>query len=135
MTNCEKINPERRILAKYWLEKADESLRAAQLSLTADMPSIAVNRLYYAVFYAASAFMAARGMDYGKHSAVQAAVHRNLIKTCLMPREMGQIYGRLFNARQDGDYKAFAIFEVEEVNEELAPATEFINRIRELLEL
>ena len=133
MSKIDQGEPEQRILAKYWLEKADESLRAARLSLEANMPSIAVNRLYYAVFYAASAFMAARGMDYGKHSAVQAAVHRNLIKPQLMSREMGQLYGRLFNARQDGDYKAFAVFAVDEVNEELAPATEFIRTIRELL--
>ena len=125
---------ERNALAKYWLEKADESLKSAQMSVDANMPSIAVNRLYYAVFYAASAFMAAKGMDYGKHSAVQAAVHRNLVKPKLISYEMGQLYGRLFNARQDGDYKAFAIFTCEEVNEEILPASIFIAQIRGLLE-
>jgi len=46
-------------LAEYWMEKADESLRAAKVLLDAGITGASMSRLYYAVFYAASALFAA----------------------------------------------------------------------------
>ena len=46
MTHQEKLN----VVISYWLEKAQESLAAAQDEMTACRLSFAVNRIYYACF-------------------------------------------------------------------------------------
>ena len=50
MTDQEK----RREIIKYWFEKAQESFDAAQDEMAANRLSFAVNRIYYACFYAVS---------------------------------------------------------------------------------
>ncbi len=44
------------------LAKAEETLAEARVLLDADHPSGAADRCYYAMFYAASALLAAKGM-------------------------------------------------------------------------
>ena len=124
---------ERLALADYWMEKAAESLRAAKVLLDADITGASMSRLYYAAFYAASALFAAKGIQYGKHSAVQSAVHRDLVKPGIIPKDLGALYDRMFNARQEGDYKAFTEFSTEDVATELIEVERFIHRFNQLL--
>lgn len=124
---------ERLALAGYWMEKADESLRAAGVLLEAGITGASMSRLYYAVFYAASALFAAKDIQYGKHSAVQAAVHRDLVKPGIITKEMGALYDRMFNARQEGDYKAFTVFSNDDVAGELAKVERFVQYFHTLV--
>jgi HEPN domain-containing protein len=41
----------------YWWDKAQESLKAARRELAADAYAFAINRAYYALFYAVSALL------------------------------------------------------------------------------
>ena len=68
-------------LAVLWLEKAGESLASAESELNADRLSFAVNRLYYAVFYAATALFALEDRRLAKHAAVRSALHKDFIRT------------------------------------------------------
>ncbi|HUT45676.1 MAG TPA: HEPN domain-containing protein [Sedimentisphaerales bacterium] len=47
----------RKTLIALWLEKAEEALASAQLELNAGHTNFAVNRLYYACFYAVTALL------------------------------------------------------------------------------
>lgn len=127
------MQAERLALAEYWMEKASESLRAAKVLLDAGITGASMSRLYYAVFYAASALFAAKGTQYGKHSAVQSAVHRDLVKLGIIPKDLGALYDRMFNARQEGDYKAFTEFSVEDVMAEFVEVEGFIKQFHTLL--
>ena len=128
-----KMREEQWALAVYWMEKADESLRAAKILLDAKITGASMSRLYYAVFYAVSALFAAKGIQYGRHSAVQSAVHRDLVKSGIIPKDLGALYDRMFNARQEGDYKAFTNFSVEDVTAELDAVGRFIQVFHTLL--
>jgi uncharacterized protein (UPF0332 family) len=75
----------------------------------------AVNRLYYAAFYAATAMLQVRGATYGKHSALRVALHRDLVKTGVIPKETGECFDRLFEDRQSGDYVPATTFQAEDV--------------------
>ena len=46
---------------RYWWEKALEALEAARRDLAAEAFSFAINRAYYAVFYAVSALLLEEG--------------------------------------------------------------------------
>jgi len=44
-------------IVRYWWDRAQESLEAAQRELAADSYNFAMNRVYYALFYAVSALL------------------------------------------------------------------------------
>jgi len=119
-------------LVQYWLEKAAESFRVAQANFALNSMSSTVNRLYYAAFYAVSAVLAAREIKYGKHSAVQSALHRDLVKPGLLSKKCGAIYDELVEARHEGDYAAFATFETEQVKTMLERTESFLVDVHQL---
>jgi len=102
---------------RYWLEKARECLASADDEARAGRLAFAVNRCYYAAFYAASGALLARGRRFVKHSGVRAAVHRDLVKPGLLPENSGRLYDRLFHDRQQGDYIEFVSFDSGDVRE------------------
>jgi hypothetical protein len=55
------------------LQRAQESLRAAKIMLTENLPNIAASRAYYAMFYTAELLLQKKGLTFTSHSAVIAA--------------------------------------------------------------
>ena len=66
----------RSMVLAYWLDKSAEAIASADAEFAAGRYSFAVNRAYYACFYALSAVLLSDGQKYGKHSGVRAALHR-----------------------------------------------------------
>lgn len=71
-------------VVSYWFDKAETALSSARSERLADRSDFAVNRAYFAAFYAASAVLLARGQRFVKHSGVRAALHRDLVKSGLL---------------------------------------------------
>src|SRR5262245_4973905 len=84
---------------RYWWDKALESLAAAHRELDAGDYAFAINRAYYALFYAVSALFLEEGRRLGKHSSVRAAFNRDIIKSERLSGEHGKLYNQLFRAR------------------------------------
>jgi hypothetical protein len=121
-------------LARYWLEKSRRALEAAERErAAADLP-LAVNRVYYACFYALSAVLTADGMAYGKHSAVRSALHQRLVKAGRVTPEWGAFYDRAFDDRQEADYEAVAEFDDATVRERIGKAAAFVAEMKRLLQ-
>ncbi len=59
-------------LVRYWLGKAQEALESAKSEYKAGRLSFAINRIYYACFYAVSAVLRERGKKFKKHKGVAA---------------------------------------------------------------
>lgn len=62
------MSPELKELIELRMKKAEETLRDANILHGAGSYFGAVNRIYYAAFYAAWALLAAKGLDSPKHS-------------------------------------------------------------------
>jgi len=122
-------------VVRYWWTKAEESLASARRELKAGAYMFAMNRLYYAVFYAASAALLDRKLSFKKHSGVRATFHREFIKTGLLNAQWGKLYDQLFEDRQEGDYLALASFERGYVESQLARCADFIEKLRPLVSL
>ena len=125
MTDQEK----RREIIKYWIEKAQESLDAAYDEMAANRLSFAVNRIYYACFYAVSAVLLEKNLEFKKHSGVRAAFHKHLIKSGQLKNEYGKLYDELFEARQRGDYIELVTFQKRQVEDWLTRTKIFIQDI------
>jgi uncharacterized protein (UPF0332 family) len=88
--------------ATEW-QRAHRSLASACQLVDSD-PDSAASRAYYAAFHAACALFAFRGQTYSKHSALRAAVHRELVHSGLWKPELGRDYDYLMDLRETGDY-------------------------------
>jgi len=122
----------RKAVIEYWWEKANASVLSAKREFDAGAYSFAINRIYYALYYAVSAVLFARNLSFKKHSGVRAAFHREIVKTGLIATKWGKLYDRLFEDRQEGDYVAMVEFEREYVETQLTSSTEFLNVLRKL---
>ncbi|MCK4626909.1 MAG: HEPN domain-containing protein [Phycisphaerae bacterium] len=67
-------------------------------------PDAAASRAYYAAFYAVSAYFALQDKTFSRHSAVEAAVHRDLVRPGIWTEAMGKGFSRLGQLRNRGDY-------------------------------
>jgi len=88
----------------YWREQARLALDSARAELSAGRHHFAINRAYYAAFYAASAVLLRRDRRYARHATLRGAVHRVLVKGGLLESELGRDYDQLFESRQRVDY-------------------------------
>jgi uncharacterized protein (UPF0332 family) len=120
-------------MIQYWWSKALDSLASARREFEAGSYSFAMNRLYYAAFYAVSAVLLGRQQSFRKHSGVRAAFHRQFIKTGLLDMKWGRLYDQLFEDRQEGDYVVFVSFEAAYVQSQLERCSEFLDELRAFL--
>jgi len=123
----------RQAVIAYWARKADTALASARSELTAKRLDFAVNRIYYACFYAASAVLLKSGKKFVKHSGLRGAVHQDLVKSGMLDAKWGRIYDQIFESRQSGDYLELYEFEDAQVAEMLTQAEEFIKEMKRLL--
>jgi len=120
------MKEETRSLIMYRLERARESLEEASILLERGHGNAFVNRLYYACFYAVSALLLTRGLSSAKHGGVRSLFHQNFVKPGLVNTELGQIYDKLFDNRQKGDYADLVRFDPDEVSDWYDEAREFV---------
>jgi len=120
------MKEETRILITYRLERARESLEEAGILLEHEYGNTFVNRLYYACFYAVSALLLTRGLSSAKHSGIRSLFHQHFVKSGLVDPELGQLYDRLFDNRQKGDYADLVRFDSNEVRDWHDEAFEFV---------
>jgi len=129
-----KSSEHRSHLVQYWWSKAEASLSSAKRELDANEYNFAMNRIYYAAFYAVSAALLNRGTSFKKHTGVRAAFHREFIKAGLLDTEWAKFYDRLFEDRQEGDYLALTEFDHSYVEKQLVRCAEFQKKIRDFIQ-
>jgi uncharacterized protein (UPF0332 family) len=128
-----KNNPQQKEIIKLWLEKADDALDSAKLELDQNHVSFAVNRLYYACFYAVTSLLLQNQKQFTRHSAVKSEFIKTYIKSGKIDVKWNRFYQKLLDDRQEGDYIPNASFDKEEMSNRLQQAYEFIDIIRKLI--
>ena len=105
------------------LEKAKESLAAANLLRRQGYNNFAASRAYYSMFYVAEALLASLGQSYSSHAAVQPAYGREFAK---IARLDAKFHRRMIDAqdlRNIGDYGLGAAISPEQVTQRGVAAT------------
>ncbi len=120
-------------VVQYWLRKADAALESAHAEFQARRNDFAVNRLYYACFYAASAVLLAAGKTFVKHAGLRGAVHQDLVKTDKLAVRWGKVFDRIFESRQSADYVELHEFDAAQLVEMIAEAEGFVAEMKRLL--
>ncbi len=121
-------------LITYRLDRAKESLRAAQLLLENDMLTSSMNRIYNSMFYSVQALLISQEASFSKHSQVKGYFNREFIKSEIFPKEFGRLYNKVFEYRQKFDYMDLVIPEKSLISEYILNAKNFIGEIEEYLQ-
>ena len=64
-----------------------------------------MNRAYYAAFYAVLALLQTIGKTPRKHQGVLTLFNTEFVRTGLLPKTLSEELHRLFEARQEDDYR------------------------------
>jgi uncharacterized protein (UPF0332 family) len=120
-------------LVSYRMDKSKEAIKAAEILLKNEMLTFCINRVYYSMFYAVQALLAVDGVSFSKHGQVKGYFNRELIKTMILPKELGQLYNKAFEYRQKFDYVDFAVPEREMVLDYIEKSKDFYNEIEKYL--
>lgn len=107
----------------YRLERAREALAEAALLRDGSKWLATINRLYYACFYAISAYFAQKNLKAFTHAGLKSAFNKELVQTGKIGLSEGRLFNQLFSFRQDADYKDFVQFTDDEVGQ-IYPAVE-----------
>lgn len=118
-------------LVLYRIETAKEDLKSAKILRDADSYKGANNRAYYAIYHAINAIHGMKGVAYKRHKDAIANFNKEYVKTEIFPREMGRKIAGVEEIRHASDYDDFYIATVEEVNEQIAIAEEFIQMVED----
>ena len=89
--------------ARQEWDRAGRTLASARVLLESD-PDSAASRAYYAAFHAVSALFALRGESFTRHTALRAALHRELVKSGEWSVSLGKDFDYLLEMREVGDY-------------------------------
>jgi len=127
------MTDEEKTLIAYRMERAHEAIDEAKMLFEAGHINSYVNRLYYACFYAVSALLLTKDISTGKHGYLRSLMHREFIKTGLIPKELGKHFDLLFNNRLKGDYADFARFKADDVSGWLEPTQKFVAHAEALI--
>ena len=128
------MREETRALIRYRVERAEETLEEAALMLEKGHVNTAVNRLYYACFYAVNGLLLTRELSSARHSGVRTLFHQYFIKSSEVSPSLGMFYDLLFDNRQKGDYADFVRFRVDDVQPWLDQAKHFVATLNRLVE-
>ena len=101
------MNPAETI-ARHRLTRARAALDEGDLLIGRDHFSGALNRVYYAGFYAARAVLATVNADSSRHSGVISLFQQHFVRTGLVPAEVAKALPRAFEKRQTSDYGDFS---------------------------
>lgn len=126
---------ERKAIVAYRMENARHTLDEIADHSERGYWNTAVNRMYYACFYAASALLVANNIVVKSHEGVRQMLGKYFVLTGKLPVDMGKFYTLIFNKRSSGDYEDFINHDQKTVNELYPRALNFVNSIDELLKM
>jgi uncharacterized protein (UPF0332 family) len=121
-------------LIKYRLLRARDTLDDAHILAEKNKWNSAINRLYYASYYAVMALLLDSDLKPTTHNGAKSQFSEHFVSTNKISKELGKIYSQLFTWRQKGDYDDLFDFDNEKVMPYFKPVEELINTIDNLLD-
>lgn len=125
------MTPEQRFdIVLYRINSAKALLTEIDDHIKRGYYNTAMNRMYYACFYAVSALLLHAEVDGVKsHEGVRQMFGKHFIQTGLLPREWGHFYTIIFNNRSAADYEDFKTYDLKATQELFPRICTFIELI------
>lgn len=123
----------RNALVEYRLERAYNTMKEAALLTEKEYYNAAVNRLYYACYYATEALLLKHRIEAKSHAGVKAMLGLHFVSKGLIPVPVGKILSTLYEKRQSGDYDDFIYCDKEMAKDLTVQAQMFIDCLSSLI--
>lgn len=120
-------------LVQYRLKQADDAVRAGHVLLDQDLFGDAVNRAYYAMFYAVLALLVTKQLGTSKHRGAISLFDREFVRAGVFDRELSAWLHTAFDMRLNADYKELVDISQDEVVMALQHATSFVLHVKTYL--
>lgn len=120
---------QRRDIVHYRIENAQKMLFEVESHRENGFYNTAINRMYYACYYAATAMLVSLGVEVKSHDGVRLNLGKHVVMQGLLSPELGRFYSRLFSKHSTGDYDDFVNHTLETVDELLPQARLFVETL------
>lgn len=117
-------------LIRYRLSRSKDTFIDARILADKERWNSAINRLYYAAYYAVIALLLKYDLKPTTHNGAKTVFSEHFIKKEIIPKEFGKLYSQLFTWRQKGDYDDLYDFNKENV----LPYFEPVQKLIEIIE-
>ena len=124
---------EKNALIEHRIARATDAIEEVSFLIKNKKFLLAVNRIYYGMFYILSALSLKYDFSTSKHQQLIGWFNKEFISTGEIDRKYGRILHNAYNNRSTGDYDDFAEFDEEDVKKSFDEMKDFIRTIRALL--
>ncbi|MCX5885926.1 MAG: HEPN domain-containing protein [Proteobacteria bacterium] len=125
---------DKQALVAYRLKQAEETLADAKKMIRENISTRSIiNRAYYSMFYALLALFLKNDIELktSKHAGVISIFDKEFVHTGKVDKNYSKILHKIFDARQEGDYKEFVELSAEDAKGYVQQAGEFLKAIKE----
>ena len=124
---------DRDALIEYRFKQAVESIDLAKFLVSSDKLVVAVNRIYYGMYYALTALALKYEFKTSKHTQLIGWFNKEFVFSKKVDPKYAKILWNAYKNRTKGDYEAFILFSKGEVELMLTEMIDFIEEISALL--
>ena len=124
------------VLYSYRIGQAEETLADAEKMFSENLTSRSiVNRAYYSMFYALLALFIDQRVNIktSKHSGVISIFDKEFVHARKFDKHYSKILHRMFNMRQEGDYKELVKISRNDAVKSIEHAKSFLDAIKEFV--
>lgn len=125
---------EKKAIITYRMQKAYASMTEARDNGQLGHWNLVASRLYYSVYYAATALLVDRGIVTHTHAGLIRVMGMEFVTKGLLTKEEGRLLSRLFDMRQTGDYDDFLEWMEEDVAPLFDKSLKLVQSIESLIE-
>ncbi len=130
------VEDDKKALARYRLEQADECLDEAKFLLSGEKSARSViNRSYYAMFYAVLALLVYEPFSSSKHSGILAYFNQHFIKVGVFDMAMGRWINKAFELRQRSDYREYFEPTQDQAADLMVKAEQFVSVVQSYVDV
>jgi len=125
---------DRNSIVSYRIERAYSTLEEAVMVTNQGRYNLAANRLYYAVYYAASALLISNERPVKTHSGMLSQMNLLYVKTGILTFDDGALISQLFSLRQSSDYEDFKEVTQENIEDLTPRVKKLVDKLKNLVE-
>jgi uncharacterized protein (UPF0332 family) len=126
-------NNDRDTLIAYRFEQAKDTIDLSRFLIDSDRLIVAVNRIYYGLYYAVTALALKSQFETSKHAQLIGWFNKEFISTGQIDKKFGKILRNAYQNRTKGDYDAYIKFDKEELEDMHKEMIEFIDQVKLML--
>ncbi len=120
---------ERLAIVTYRIEKARLAIDEIKRVMPLKVWGMIANRMYYALYYAASALLIHDAHPVSTHKGVISLLNQYYVRTGVLSKEDGNLFGNVFAFRKGSDYDDFIDATEDDINRYLPQVEQLVEKI------